>query len=276
DSDASEIGRNRAVDIGIVGDSRSVLEQLTRAISRLGRTGPWLQGLREREAEKAARQAAFERSDQVPIHHFRLAKELDVVARASGCPWWWWSETTRPGDRSVSPRSSSSGRKRARPPSSPPPGTTKWWKRSAVMASTSPTPAGSAQPWNARSRPEPSPASTWSSIRTRRRRVEHKAMPSENAASALALNRAEALLLVIDVQERLATAMPPGALAALEKNAAVLIRAARRMEIPVVATVQYPKGLGPTVAPLRDLLPAEPMTKMEFSCGASKPIAREI
>src|SRR6266436_5043769 len=68
-------------------------------------------------------------------------------------------------------------------------------------------------------------------------------MPSENAAGALALNRADALLLVIDVQERLASAMPPGALAALEKNAAVLIRAARRME---------------------------------FSCGASKPIAREI
>jgi isochorismate hydrolase len=101
-------------------------------------------------------------------------------------------------------------------------------------------------------------------------------MPSENAASALALNRAEALLLVIDVQERLATAMPPGALAALQKNAAVLIRAARRMEIPVVATEQYPKGLGPTVAALRDLLPVDPMTKMEFSCGASKPIAREI
>src|SRR2546426_870799 len=84
DSDASEIGRNRAVDIGIVGDSRSVLDQLTAATSRRGRTGSWLRGLREREAEKAARQAAFERSDQVPIHHFRLAKELDAVARSAG------------------------------------------------------------------------------------------------------------------------------------------------------------------------------------------------
>src|SRR5436853_7840625 len=97
-------------------------------------------------------------------------------------------------------------------------------------------------------------------------------MPSENAAGALALNRAEALLLVIDVQERLASAMPPVALAALEKNAAVLIRAARRMDIPILATEQYPKGLGPTVAPLRDLLPAEPMIKVEFSCGDSKPV----
>src|SRR5439155_20448566 len=40
--------------------------------------------------------------------------------------------------------------------------------------------------------------------------------------------------------------------------------------------VQQPRRLGPTVAPVRDLLPAEPMTQMEFSCGASKPIAREI
>jgi nicotinamidase-related amidase len=101
-------------------------------------------------------------------------------------------------------------------------------------------------------------------------------MPSEDAAAALALDRGNALLLVIDVQERLATAMQPAALARLKKNAEVLIRAARRLAIPVVATEQYPKGLGPTVTSLRELLPADPMTKMEFSCGASKPIAREI
>jgi len=92
-------------------------------------------------------------------------------------------------------------------------------------------------------------------------------MPSEDAAAALALDRANALLLVIDVQERLATAMQPAPLARLKKNAEVLIRAARRLAMPVVATEQYPKGLGPTVSSLRE---------MEFSCGASRPIAREI
>ncbi len=100
-------------------------------------------------------------------------------------------------------------------------------------------------------------------------------MRSEPTAAALALDRAQALLLVVDVQERLATAMPKERLAELEKNAAVLIRAARRLDLPIVATEQYPKGLGQTVASLRGLLPA-PMTKMEFSCGASKPIARQI
>jgi nicotinamidase-related amidase len=95
-------------------------------------------------------------------------------------------------------------------------------------------------------------------------------------ASTLALDRADALLMVIDVQEKLAAAMPKAPLAELERNAAVLIRAARRLEIPVIATEQYPKGLGPTVASLRELLPQEPMSKMEFSCGASKPIARHV
>ena len=84
DSDASEIGRNRAVDIGIAGDSRSVLAQLTAAAPKRRRGDAWLRTLRTREQEKAERQAAYERSDQVPIHHFRLARELDRVARAAG------------------------------------------------------------------------------------------------------------------------------------------------------------------------------------------------
>jgi acetolactate synthase-1/2/3 large subunit len=84
DSDPTEIGRNRAVEVGIIGDSRSVLQQLTTALDGQPRTGAWLRGLREREKAKAERQAVYERSDQVPIHHFRLARELDEVARAAG------------------------------------------------------------------------------------------------------------------------------------------------------------------------------------------------
>ena len=83
DSDASEIGRNRAVEVGIIGDSRSVLQQLNASIGDRKREG-WLSKLREQELAKAARQATYEQSDQVPIHHFRLARELDTVARASG------------------------------------------------------------------------------------------------------------------------------------------------------------------------------------------------
>src|SRR5438067_2414245 len=84
DSDASEIGRNRSVEVGIVGDSRSVLAQLEAAVPQARKADGWLADLRKREGEKARRQAAFERSDQKPVHHFRLARELDEVARAAG------------------------------------------------------------------------------------------------------------------------------------------------------------------------------------------------
>ena len=84
DSDASEIGRNRAVDVGIIGDSRSVLQQLAAGLGAGKRDGAWLAKLRARESAKAARQAEYEKSDQTPVHHFRLARELDTVARAAG------------------------------------------------------------------------------------------------------------------------------------------------------------------------------------------------
>jgi len=98
----------------------------------------------------------------------------------------------------------------------------------------------------------------------------------DHEPASLSLERGNALLLVIDVQERLAAAMPAEARAQAEKNTAVLIQAAKRLGLPVVATEQYPKGLGPLVPALRELLPAPPMEKLEFSCGANKGIARQI
>lgn len=84
------------------------------------------------------------------------------------------------------------------------------------------------------------------------------------------------MLLVVDVQERLAKAMPPEGLAAVERNIAVLIKAAVRLGMPVVASEQYVRGLGPTVEPLRALLPEPALEKLEFSCGANKALARKI
>ena len=84
DVDATEIGRNRAVDVGIIGDSRSVLEQL--AAEAGGRTwggAGWRKALRRHEEDRAAKQRVHEESDQRPIHHFRLAKALDTVAGRS-------------------------------------------------------------------------------------------------------------------------------------------------------------------------------------------------
>jgi acetolactate synthase-1/2/3 large subunit len=84
DVDAAEIGRNRPVDVGIVGDSRSVLEQVEAGARLSPAASGWLRVLRGKEEERAARQRAFEASDQRPIHHFRLARAIEEVASRAG------------------------------------------------------------------------------------------------------------------------------------------------------------------------------------------------
>jgi nicotinamidase-related amidase len=72
-------------------------------------------------------------------------------------------------------------------------------------------------------------------------------------------------LLVIDVQEKLVAKIP--AADALVRNIAFLVDGARLLNLPVQATEQYPKGLGPTVAELARRLPVRP-DKLDFSCCA--------
>src|SRR5437764_3723595 len=72
-------------------------------------------------------------------------------------------------------------------------------------------------------------------------------------------------LLVIDVQDKLMTKIPGAD--ALVRNIAFLIEGARLLGLPVQATEQYPKGLGPTVPDLARLLPERP-AKVAFSCCA--------
>jgi nicotinamidase-related amidase len=72
-------------------------------------------------------------------------------------------------------------------------------------------------------------------------------------------------LLVIDVQERL---MPTiAARDRVETNCALLARAAGVLGMPVVCTEQYVRGLGGTVAAVREALPAtaEVIEKTQFS-----------
>jgi nicotinamidase-related amidase len=85
------------------------------------------------------------------------------------------------------------------------------------------------------------------------------------------------LLLVVDVQERLAPAMPPPALERLVSNTRLLLEAARLLRVPVVATEQYPKGLGPTIAALAEPLQAvgvAPIEKLAFG-AADEPRATQ-
>jgi nicotinamidase-related amidase len=79
------------------------------------------------------------------------------------------------------------------------------------------------------------------------------------------MSAADTALLVIDVQEKLLPLIPDRA--ALVRNIAFLIDAARLLAMPVVATEQYPKGLGSTTAELAQRLPERP-DKIAFSSCA--------
>lgn len=80
------------------------------------------------------------------------------------------------------------------------------------------------------------------------------------------IDAARAFLMVVDVQERLLPAIAHKA--DVESNTAILLKAARQMQVPVVNSQQYPKGLGPTVASLAQLVPENAtFAKVEFSCA---------
>jgi len=73
----------------------------------------------------------------------------------------------------------------------------------------------------------------------------------------------EAALLMIDVQQKLMAKIPNQG--ELVRNIAFLIDGARLLDVPVTATEQYPKGLGPTVPELAQRV-AERPDKVAFSC----------
>ena len=96
------------------------------------------------------------------------------------------------------------------------------------------------------------------------------------SAPSLRLDRARAAVLVVDIQARLTPAMPPDTLARVLKYTRALVLAARELGLPVIATEQYPKGLGPIVPEVREILPSPPLEKVHFSCGADPTFAAAL
>lgn len=77
------------------------------------------------------------------------------------------------------------------------------------------------------------------------------------------------MLLVIDLQTKLVPALADHEM--LLTNALWLLRAAQKIGVPVAASEQYPKGLGPLVPAIRHLLPASAVaSKHHFSCVAAQ------
>lgn len=85
---------------------------------------------------------------------------------------------------------------------------------------------------------------------------------------SLKLSCQQTSLLVVDVQERLVAAMDPDAMQRAQRAMVTLIRGATALGIPILCTEQVPKGLGPTVAAVRDVLPPGALLpeKTDFSC----------
>jgi nicotinamidase-related amidase len=81
------------------------------------------------------------------------------------------------------------------------------------------------------------------------------------------LEAGQCALIVIDIQEKL---LPPiFEKERVVKNSQLLIRLAGILNIPVIATTQYAKGLGTIVAEVASLLPEGAVDKMMFSCFGS-------
>lgn len=82
------------------------------------------------------------------------------------------------------------------------------------------------------------------------------------------LDAQRSALLVIDMQQKLLPAIHDHE--AVTASVAWMMRAATMIGVPVAATEQYPKGLGPLVAAVAELLPEGAIgTKNHFSCVAA-------
>ncbi len=78
------------------------------------------------------------------------------------------------------------------------------------------------------------------------------------------LNRDDTAIMMVDIQERLVPAM--NGKERVIHNAKILIQCANKMDIPIIYTEQYPKGLGHTIEELSQLLEDEKrVEKIHFS-----------
>ncbi|MDB2705607.1 hydrolase [Pseudomonadota bacterium] len=82
------------------------------------------------------------------------------------------------------------------------------------------------------------------------------------------LNFSDSVFIMIDMQQRLVSAMPDDIAIATVKNTQRVLTAATTLEIPTMVTEQYPQGLGATVAELAELIePKKVIEKTSFSCA---------
>ena len=84
------------------------------------------------------------------------------------------------------------------------------------------------------------------------------------------LDRERAALVVVDVQEGFRKALPE--FEQVARATATMVRGAGALEVPVLITEQYPKGLGETAPEIAEALPddARPLEKTVFSAAEAE------
>jgi nicotinamidase-related amidase len=85
------------------------------------------------------------------------------------------------------------------------------------------------------------------------------------------LDRSRAALAVIDVQEAFGKIIPD--FGEMVERVGLMVQACNLLDVPIIVTEQYPKGLGRTVAGIARHLPegSSPIEKLSFSaCGAQE------
>ncbi len=84
----------------------------------------------------------------------------------------------------------------------------------------------------------------------------------------------DSLLLVVDVQEKLLAKMPGAE--GFQRNIELLLDAADALDVPIAATEQYPKGLGPTIQGIAQRLKSPALSKTAFSCCGAEGFLAEL
>lgn len=89
------------------------------------------------------------------------------------------------------------------------------------------------------------------------------------------LNRKNTVLVLVDIQEKLFQIIHEKE--ALLANLQKLVKGAKVLKIPIIWAEQNPKGLGPTVPELRDLLSdLRPIEKRSFSCCGQQKFVQQL
>lgn len=89
------------------------------------------------------------------------------------------------------------------------------------------------------------------------------------------LSRGDTVLVVVDVQEKFRLVVFE--FGRVVKNVRKLVEGFRLLNIPVVVTEQYPRGLGETVAEVKKSLGEfKPLEKVSFSCFGDEKFVKEL